>query len=181
MLSNETSSFPSEPGVTQGAAPQGAAIAALAQQPEAAQGRPRVCFHLAFPIGDIATAKTFYAEGLGCTVGRESPQAVIFGLYGHQLVGHCTRDRSDPQVGIYPRHFGLVFAEFADWEALVARARDRGLTFYQEPRQRFAGEWLEHHTVFLQDPFLNLLEFKFYQNPEAIFGTGHGEVRIGDS
>ncbi len=50
-------------------------------------------FHLAFPIYDIAAAKRFYVEGLGCTLGRESSHAVTFGLAGHQLVAHLTTER----------------------------------------------------------------------------------------
>ena len=49
-----------------------------------------VLFHLAFPTHDVAAAKRFYVEGLGCTLGRESSHAVMFGLAGHQLVAHLT-------------------------------------------------------------------------------------------
>ena len=66
-------------------------------------------FHLAFPTHDMAAAKRFYVDGLGCTLGRESSHAVTFGLAGHQLVAHLTTEPVPPQQGIYPRHFGLVF------------------------------------------------------------------------
>lgn len=138
-------------------------------------------FHLAFPIGDVARAKAFYVEGLGCSLGRESEQSVILGLQGHQLVGHVMPAGSGGEVqqGIYPRHFGLVFEAVGDWEALRDRALAHNLPFYQQPKHRFAGELLEHRTFFLQDPFGNLLEFKFYSHPEAIFGAREFD-RIGD-
>jgi hypothetical protein len=44
------------------------------------------------------------------------------------------------------------------------------LTFYQQPKLRFPDSPLEHRTFFLQDPFYNLLEFKFYRQASAIFG-----------
>lgn len=139
-----------------------------------------VLFHLAFPVNNIAETKTFYADGLGCEVGRESPSSVILDLYGHQLVAHVTREPLTPQRGIYPRHFGLVFTSEVDWEALLARAEQKQLSFYDPPRRRFAGLPLEHRTFFLEDPFHNLLEFKFYCYESAIFGNRQYN-QIGDA
>jgi hypothetical protein len=51
--------------------------------------------------------------------------------------------------------------------------------FYQEPRLRFSGQLTEHRTFFLEDPFHNLLEFKFYRHYEAIFG-GKEVAEVGD-
>lgn len=133
----------------------------------------KVLFHLAFPVTDIAQTKVFYVEGLGCQAGRESPNSIILNLYGHQIVAHTTPDPSPPQKGIYPRHFGLVFQQEEDWEALVERAEAKGLVFYQQPKLRFRETPLEHRTVFLADPFQNLLEFKFYRHATAIFGEAH--------
>jgi len=127
-------------------------------------------FHLAFPVADIALAKTYYGEGLGCQIGRETPVSVILNLYGHQLVAHLTQEELRPQRGIYPRHFGLIFPTQAEWQSLADRAQAGGLPFYQEPRWRFVGTSLEHGTFFLQDPFYNLLEFKYYRHASAIFG-----------
>lgn len=135
-----------------------------------------VLFHLAFPVADIATTKSFYVEGLGCEPGRETPNSLILNLYHHQLVAHTTADLV-PQKGIYPRHFGLIFLQESDWEALLKRSLNRGLHFYQQPKRRFPQSPLEHRTFFLQDPFFNLLEFKYYCHPSAIFGeVAHNQV-----
>lgn len=139
-----------------------------------------VLFHLAFPVADIPRTKAFYVEGLGCELGRESPSAVILNLYGHQLVAHVTREPLPPQPSIYPRHFGLIFTAESDWEALLARAQQKDLEFYQAPKHRFPGLPLEHRTFFLEDPFHNLLEFKFYTHASAIFGD-RGYSEIGDA
>lgn len=128
-------------------------------------------FHLAFPVTDVAQTKAFYAEGLGCKVGRENEKSVILNLYDHQLVAHVTETPVDAQTGIYPRHFGLIFTDEKDWENLLNRAQERQLTFYVPPKHRFEGTVLEHRTFFLEDPFHNLMEFKFYRHPEAIFGA----------
>lgn len=127
-------------------------------------------FHLAFPINNIAQAKQFYVSGLGCEVGRENPHSIILNLCGHQIVAHMTKEPLTPQRGIYPRHFGLIFTAEADWEALLERSQQQNLIFYETPKERFVGLPLEHRTFFLEDPFHNLLEFKFYRHPEAIFG-----------
>lgn len=141
-------------------------------------------FHLAFPIHDIEAAKRFYVEGLGCTLGRESTRAVTFGLGDHQLVAHVVKDLQGEQKGIYPRHFGLVFLAREPWQALADRARANGLTFYQQPRVRFPGTRIEHHTFFLEDPSQNLLEFKHYTHDSAIFGERDfravGDTAAGD-
>ncbi len=138
-----------------------------------------VLFHLAFPVTDIEQTKDYYAGGLGCEIGRETRQAVILNLYGHQLVAHLTKEPLTPQKGIYPRHFGLIFTAEVDWEALLGRVQKRQLPFYEEPKLRFPGQLTEHRTFFLQDPFYNVLEFKFYRHSEAIFG-GRELAEIGD-
>ena len=138
-----------------------------------------VLFHLAFPVTDIEQTKQFYGNGLGCEIGRESRHAVILNLYGHQLVAHLTNEPLTPQKGIYPRHFGLIFSVQADWEALRDRAQQRQLAFYEQPKLRFPGQLTEHRTFFLQDPFHNIMEFKFYRHSEAIFG-GRELAEIGD-
>ena len=56
-------------------------------------------FHLAIPINDVDKAKEFYNAALGCQIGRENSQAVIFKFYGHQLVAHVTKDELQTQKG----------------------------------------------------------------------------------
>ena len=137
-------------------------------------------FHLAFPVQDLEAAERFYVDGLGCLVGRRSQHALTLRLAGHQLVGHLVADQPVQQQGIYPRHFGLVFLSLADWQAMADRARAKGLPFYQQPRVRFPGTRIEHHTFFLEDPSHNLLEFKHYTYESAIFGEQEHE-QVGDA
>lgn len=136
-------------------------------------------FHLAFPVTNIAQTKTFYVDGLGCIAGRETRHALILDLYGHQLVAHVTKEPLTPQRGIYPRHFGLIFTSQRDWESLLRRAQHQQLLFREEPKHRFVGSPLEHSTFFLEDPFYNLMEFKYYRHAEAIFGK-YEYALIGD-
>ncbi|RCJ18566.1 glyoxalase [Nostoc minutum NIES-26] len=136
-------------------------------------------FHLAFPVTDITQTKAYYVDGLGCIPGRETPLALILNLYGHQLVAHVTKESLTRQRTIYPRHFGLIFTQEQDWEDLLERAQQQQLFFREEPKNRFVGSPLEHRTFFLEDPFYNLIEIKYYRHPEAIFGS-YEYSQIGD-
>lgn len=137
-------------------------------------------FHTAFPIKNIEQTKEFYIEGLGCTSGRENASSIILNLYGHQLVGHITKQELTLPKSIYPQHFGLIFTQESDWIELLERAKTKDLIFFETEKTRFAGKITEHKTFFLQDPFFNLLEFKFYAHPEAIF-ENTGLTEIGDT
>jgi len=139
-----------------------------------------ILFHLAFPVHDLKAAKRFYVEGLGCALGRESDSAMTLQLGGHQIVAQLFSQPPERQKGIYPRHFGLIFTAQDDWQALADRAETNGLTFYQQPRVRYAGTRIEHRTFFLEDPSLNLLEFKHYTYESAIFGE-HQYMEVGDT
>lgn len=136
-------------------------------------------FHVAFPVTNIPEAKKYYVDGLGCIAGRENQHALILNMCGHQLVAHTTKEPLIPQKGIYPRHFGLIFANLEDWEQLLTTAQTNNLTFREPAKARFVGSELEHRTFFLEDPFYNLMEFKYYVYAEAIFGKPEF-AKIGD-
>jgi extradiol dioxygenase family protein len=144
------------------------------------------CFHLSIPCADLEATEHWYVSGLGCEAGRRSEHALILNLGGHQLVAQLTSASPEaPQRGIYPRHFGLVFDTLPMWAAQCERARQAGLRFGVEPKLRFSGDVLEHHTFFLIDPDHHWLEFKHYSHPEALFGcldrptVGDGDLRQG--
>ncbi len=144
------------------------------------QAMNQTLFHLAFPITDIVQAKAYYVDGLGCTPGRENKHALILNLYGHQLVAHLTKEKLEPQRGIYPRHFGIIFTSEHDWKDLLERAQQKNLVFREEAKHRFPDSPLEHRTFFLEDPFYNLMEYKYYRYPEAVFG-GSDYAQVGDT
>ena len=140
-----------------------------------------LCFHLSIPAIDLALSRHWYEQVLGCRAGRCSDEALILDLGGHQLVLQRHRDELGPQQqGIYPRHFGLIFHQAAQWHALQARVRKAGQPFAVKPKVRFAGEVLEHQTFFLQDPSNNWLEFKHYRHSQAVLGCQEQHL-VGDS
>src|SRR3546814_12811863 len=54
-------------------------------------------FHLAFPVRDLAEARAFYGDLLGCPEGRRSAEWVDFNFYGHQMLAH--RRSEERRVG----------------------------------------------------------------------------------
>jgi uncharacterized protein len=136
-------------------------------------------FHLAFPIANIFQTKEFYVQGLGCTRGRENQNSIVLGLYGHQLVGHITDLLLTPQRSIYPRHFGIVFPSWEMWQELEQRSHHQQLTRYQPVKHRFQNAITEHYAFFLEDPFYNLLEFKYSVHQQAVLAAQDFE-EIGD-
>jgi len=131
-------------------------------------------FHLAFPVTDLAATRRFYAETLGCRIGREAERWIDFDLGGHQLSAHLV-DRIDGTTtnevdgdAVPARHFGLILT-MPEWQALAARLRQAGVAFIVEPHVRFAGEVGEQATMFLLDPAGNALEFKAFADDSQIF------------
>ncbi len=134
-------------------------------------------FHLAFPVTDLAKARRFYGEFLGCAEGRSSDDWVDFDFFGHQIVAHkvdraAMVDATSSVDGrdVPVRHFGVV-TDRATWDALAERLRAAGIEFVIEPSVRFRGEPGEQATMFLLDPFGNALEFKAFADIDQLFAT----------
>jgi len=132
-------------------------------------------FHLAFPVDDLAAARRFYGELLGCPEGRSADHWVDFDLQGHQIVAHLAPDavprRAANEVDgedVPVPHFGLVLA-MDQWKALAERLRQAGVEFVIPPTVRFEGEPGEQATMFLLDPAGNALEFKAMADPANLF------------
>jgi extradiol dioxygenase family protein len=127
-------------------------------------------FHLAIPVHDLAAARAFYGELLGCAEGRSDADWVDFDFFGHQLVCHRVAQAA-PGAGHNPvdghdvpvPHFGMVL-EMPDWEALAKQLKAAGVAFVIEPTIRFKGRPGEQATMFLTDPSGNALEFKAFRD-----------------
>jgi hypothetical protein len=132
-------------------------------------------FHLAFPVRDLAEARRFYGDLLGCPEGRSSNEWVDFNFHGHQVVAHlapdecghaATNDVDGDKVPV--RHFGAILP-MADWEALADKLHAAGTRFVIEPHVRFKGQVGEQATMFFLDPSGNALEFKAFGDIGQVF------------
>ncbi len=136
--------------------------------------RPR--FHLAFPVHDLAAARSFYGDVIGCEEGRSSDSWVDFDLYGHQIVAHLDRSSGDHRRITNPvdgddvpvPHFGVLLSP-GPWRELADRLVAAGVEFVIEPHTRFVGEPGEQSTMFVLDPSGNALEFKAFADDSMVF------------
>lgn len=134
-------------------------------------------FHLAIPVDDLVAAEAFYGDLIGCPRGRRSDEWIDFNFYGHQLVTHLAPDEcraaQTNQVdgkAVPVRHFGLVLSP-PEWRALADKLIAANVEFIIAPGIRFAGQAGEQGTFFLLDPAGNALEFKYFEDIDALFAT----------
>jgi uncharacterized protein len=132
-------------------------------------------FHLAFPVHDLAAARLFYGDLLGCPEGRSSDEWIDFDFFGHQIVAHLApgtaprshQNRVDGKHVPVP-HFGAVLP-MDQWRRLADRLSAGGADFVIPPTVRFAGLPGEQATMFFLDPSGNALEIKAMANPANLF------------
>ncbi|MDF1736558.1 MAG: VOC family protein [Minwuia sp.] len=132
-------------------------------------------FHLAFPVHDLAAARSFYGDLLGCPEGRSSADWIDFNFYGHQIVAHLAPDATGEAAtnavdghGVPVRHFGVVLP-MDQWKAVAEKLRDAGTDFVIEPYIRFRGEPGEQATMFFKDPSGNAVEMKAFADIGNLF------------
>ncbi|WP_255462515.1 VOC family protein [Granulicella sp. WH15] len=134
-------------------------------------------FHIAFPVNDLAAARSFYGDVLGCPEGRSSDEWIDFDLFGHQIVAHYKAPVAAPEEthhnavdghAVPVPHFGVVLT-MEKWEALAERLKAAGTSFVIEPYVRFKGEVGEQATMFFLDPAGNALEFKAFKDMSSLF------------
>jgi len=133
-------------------------------------------FHLAFPVTHPQAARSFYADILGCSTGRESDRWIDFDFFGHQLVAHLVEPQDHPSVvtnavdgkAVPASHFGVIL-EWGQYQQFVINLEQKGVEFVIEPYVRFEGRQGEQATLFVRDPSNNYLEFKAFRDIEMLF------------
>lgn len=138
--------------------------------------KPLSPFHLAIPVDNLASCRTFYRDILELEEGRSSDHWVDFNFFGHQLVIHYKEKQSlenpiensvDGKEVPVP-HFGVVldmetFREFSE------KLKKKNIKFIIEPYIRFEGKTGEQATMFFKDPSGNALEFKAFKDRSQLF------------
>ncbi len=144
-------------------------------QAPATNPAPMSPFHLAFPVHDLALARQFYGQTLGCPEGRSSDEWIDFNFYGHQIVAHLAPEETGLAQrnavdghGVPCRHFGIVLP-MQEWEATAQRLKAGGTEFIIEPYLRFQGQPGEQATMFFLDPSGNALEIKAFADITMLF------------
>ena len=135
-------------------------------------------FHVALQVRDLAEARRFYGDTLGCSEGRSAADWVDFNLYGHQLrvspecpqLGPARAHRRTPQPvdghGVPVPHCGVVL-EPPQWHALAARLQHRRRVGHRAlPRVSRASRASSPRSSFWILPG-NALEFKAFADLDA--------------
>ncbi len=133
--------------------------------------KPRHIFHLSIPVMDLHTAKTFYIEVLGATVGRETDDWLDALLWGHQITLQRRPDEVLPLAKQGKRHFGVTLP-WEEWESQAAHIRSVGARFLGEPTIVLKGTPQEHGKFYLADPSNNVIEVKAYRDMSTLLGAG---------
>lgn len=126
-------------------------------------------FHLAIPCKDLNETVDFYEQAIGARVARRYADRVTLDFFGDQVVLHLSPESIDSNPKMYPRHFGMTFKTRESFDTLLEKVKSTGATFFQDPFVRFKDKPEEHHTFFLKDPSNNLIEVKYYADPDFIY------------
>jgi uncharacterized protein len=130
-------------------------------------------------IRDIAEARRFYQEVLGCLEGPKGNPWLDFNLYGHPIV--C---RLNPQLGKQDRvvsHYHMVDGKYApiahcgivlemrEWRSLVKRLKQHRVKFVIEPYRLMKSAPGVQATLLLLDPSGNALEVQSFCDSDEEF------------
>ncbi len=133
-------------------------------------------FHFAFHVHDLAAARGFYCDVLGCVEGRSTDTWLDIDFFGHQLSLHLGEPFAVSNTGkvgdhwVPMPHFGVVLS-MPDWLALKERLMERDLDFVLEPTLRFVGTPGEQATMFFLDPSGNPIEIKGFADWASVYAV----------
>ena len=132
-------------------------------------------FHIAIPVHNLETCRTFYKDVLLCEEGRSSDHWVDFNFFGHQLVIHYKpkteedlHTNSVDGKNVPVPHYGVVLP-WNEFHALADSLKQKEIDFIIEPYIRFEGLVGEQATMFFYDPAGNALEFKAFKDRNQLF------------
>ena len=119
------------------------------------------------PVRDLAEARHFYQEVLGCLECHGDTERIHFTLFGYPIVCRLSSPwvrvhRTAPSDTAQARKatpFSVVL-DRKEWHALARRLRQHRADFTIAPCIRFSGTQFEEASLSLLDPSGNALEFR---------------------
>jgi extradiol dioxygenase family protein len=124
--------------------------------------------HLSLPIRDLEESKDFYANALGCEIGRVRDTWIDVWFHGMQLTLHVRPEQLLPLDPLNVRHFGITLGA-EELAALFARLEARPTQWLARPSTDYAGTPREQTKAKIADPSGNVIEIKTYADPTAAF------------
>ncbi len=111
--------------------------------------------HTIVSVHDKHAAANFFAEILGTAAPTAfGPFAVL------ELANNVSLDFADDHGDVVPRHYAFLVDE-SEFDEILGRIKDRGLTYWADPGQNRAGEVNTNdggRGVYWEDPDGHLLE-----------------------
>jgi extradiol dioxygenase family protein len=131
--------------------------------------------HVSLAVRDLEEARTFYADVLGCKVGRVRDGWIDVWFYGMQVTLHEEPDLVTPPDPRGVRHFGVTLDAEA-LAALLARLRSQTIVstinWLRPAATDHAGTPRAQTKAMIVDPSGNAIELKTYADPAAAFSDG---------
>lgn len=123
--------------------------------------------HLSLPVDDLAAARRFYEDVMGCGVGRVREDWIDVWFFGMQLTLQHRPDevRSPEEQGV--RHFGVVLTDAESYRTLIERLRAAEVTWISEPEVHTSTSLSGKVGGKLVDPAGNVIEVKHYPDVAA--------------
>jgi hypothetical protein len=145
--------------------------------------KPTTLFHFSFAVNDLAKARHFYGDVLGCCEGRKLAGRADFNFFGHHIVAHLAPSDvvgdSGKKIGgelkTPLRHFGVVMT-LEDFKTTEARLRSAGSTFINQPSVTQQGSIREQMLMTVSDDCGNAVEFKGLREITDVYAVGKDET-----
>jgi extradiol dioxygenase family protein len=120
--------------------------------------------HLSIAVADLDAARAFYADVLGCDVGRVREGFVDVWFFGMQITLQARPDQVLTPEQASVLHFGVTVAG-DELVGLLERARAADVDWVHELTVDHAGTSREQSKAKLRDPSGNVIELKAYADP----------------
>jgi extradiol dioxygenase family protein len=119
--------------------------------------------HLSLAVRELAAAREFYVDVLGCRPGRVRDAWIDVWFHGAQVTLHHAPAHA-PGRPEPVRHFGVTLAP-DELRTVVARLEGAGVPWVDELRIDDRGTAREQTKCKVADPSGNVIEFKSYADP----------------
>jgi extradiol dioxygenase family protein len=124
--------------------------------------------HVSLAVRDLAAAREFYVDGLGCELGRIRDDWVDVWFHGLQLTLHEDPEQVVPPGDRAVRHFGVTLPA-DELAAILERLASRPVDWVRPLQTDHAGTSREQTKAMIADPSGNAIELKAYADPAAAF------------
>ena len=129
--------------------------------------------HLSLPVRDLASARAFYVDILGCTPGHHDHGGIDVWFFGLQLTLQVRPDEVLPPEKQGVRHFGVTL-DHATLDELLTRLDALPVHWINIASTDTVGTFRSKTSAKVADPSGNVIELKTYDDPEVSLGLAQG-------